>query len=218
MRSVVRPIALAAVAFIAGALLNPFAGDGARRSDPPNTDPSPAAPTTAPHRAKLPTPNEESAIATAVAFVCNGQQLLDSTSADAEELIRQVVVPDTADAHVNRILGDLDALRRVLADGTGPIVYRQSAVAWRVESIDARRARVAIWNVGVLTRAGVAPPQASWAISTVDLAWRRDRWMVVDERVVPGPAPILSDTAAPATASQLTAALDGFIDFGRGTR
>jgi len=71
-----------------------------------------------------------------------------------------------------------------------------------------------VWNVGVLARAGVAPPQAAWATSTLELVWERDDWHLDAETVVPGPAPILNDSTAPAAAATFTTALDGFTDLG----
>ena len=121
---------------------------------------------------------------------------------------------DTADAQVTDVLAKLSAARAALSRGSGPIVYRQSVLAWRLEAFAPDRARVAIWNVGVLSRDGIAPPQASWAISTFDLVWERGDWRIWSEAISPGPAPILDDSTAPATSKQLDAALTGFTDFG----
>jgi hypothetical protein len=73
---------------------------------------------------------------------------------------------------------------------------------------------VAIWNVGVLSRDGVAPPQAGWSTSVVELVWERGDWRVWGETVTPGPTPIADDSDAPATSADLAVALDGFTDFG----
>jgi hypothetical protein len=70
---------------------------------------------------------------------------------------------------------------------------------------------VAVWHVGVLSRTGVAPPQAGWAVSVVDLVWERGDWKLEHETVTAGPTPILDASAPPATAEQLEAALDGFM-------
>lgn len=156
----------------------------------------------------------EGAVAAAASFVTTGQALLGMDPLAAEEAVRQMAATSTADQQVADLLGKLRAARGALADGTGPIIYRQAAVAWRVDSFSPDRAGVAIWNVGVLTRDGVAPPQAGWATSTFDLVWERDDWKVERETITPGPAPILDNSAAPATAAQLTAALRGFTDFG----
>jgi hypothetical protein len=146
--------------------------------------------------------------------VVTGQKLLDMDPLAAEEAIREMAASGTADDQVEELLANLATARTALARGTGAIVYRQSVVAWRVEAYAPERARVAIWNVSVLSRDGVAPPQAGWATSTFDLVWERDDWRIWAESISPGPAPILDDSTAPATSAQLDAALRGFTDFG----
>lgn len=157
---------------------------------------------------------EVGAVAAAASFVCTGHALLDMDPLAAEAAIRQMATTDTGDRQVSTTLDNLRALRGRLAPGTGPIAFRQAALASRVETFDQNRARIAVWNVGVLSRAGVASPQAGWAISTFDLVWERGDWHVASETVVPGPAPVLNDAAAPATTAQFFASLDGFVDFG----
>lgn len=156
----------------------------------------------------------EGAVAAAATFVCTGQALLDMDPLSAEEAIRQMSSAATAERQVADTLTRLRVARSTLAAGTGPTVYRQAAVAWRVDSFSPDRARVAVWNVGVLAREGVAPPQAGWAISTFELVWEGGDWKVLEERITPGPAPLLDNSAAPSTATQLIAALDGFNDRG----
>lgn len=154
------------------------------------------------------------AVAAAAAFVCNGQALLDMDPLAVEEALRAVSAASSADGIVARHLEQLEGVREVLSAGSGPVVFRQSAVAWRVEAFDEDRARVAIWSVGVLSRDGVAPPQSGWSTSVVELVWERDAWRVWGETVTPGPTPIVDDSDAPATSAQLSAALEGFTDFG----
>lgn len=156
----------------------------------------------------------DGAVAAAVSFVCTGQALLDMDPLAAEEAVRQMAAAATADRQVSDTLVKLRTARTTLAAGSGPTVYRQAAVAWRTESFTPDRARIAVWNVGVLAREGIAPPQAGWAVSTFDLGWERDDWKVIDERITPGPAPILDDSAAPATAAQLIASLQDFTGVG----
>lgn len=157
---------------------------------------------------------EAGAVAAAASFVCTGQALLDMSPQSAERAIRELAAAASADELVSGHLDQLAGAREVLAAGNGPIVYRQSAIAWRVQAYDRNRARVAIWNVGVLSREGVAPPQAGWATSVVDLVWERDDWRVWGETVTPGPTPIADDSDAPATSAELHSGLDGFTDFG----
>jgi hypothetical protein len=160
--------------------------------------------------------SERGAVAAAEAYVGTGQTLLDMDPLAAEKALRQMATTDSAEEQVDRVLDRLSQVRQVLAYGSGPIVFRQGVIAWRVDSYSAERVRVAVWHVGVLSREGAAPPQAGWATSTVELVWERDDWKIAEESVVPGPAPILNDSVAPATATLLQTALDGFTDFGSG--
>ncbi len=159
--------------------------------------------------------DRQGAIAAATGYVCTGQALLDMDTVAAEEAVRRMAAGASADLLAEETLAKLRAARETLRGGTGPIVFRQGVVAHRLEAFTPDRARVAVWRVGVLAREGVAPPQAEWAVSTFDLLWERDDWRIWAQTIVPGPAPILNDSTAPATASQLIAALDGFVDLGR---
>lgn len=158
--------------------------------------------------------SEDGAVAAAASYVTTGQALLDLDPLAAEEALHRMAAADSADRFAGDTLEQLRAVREALAPGSGPIVYRQAVVAYRVEAYSADRARVAVWNVGVLTRAGVAPPQAAWAISTIDLVWERKDWRIWGETIEPGPAPILNDSTAPATAQEFLTELDGFASFG----
>lgn len=158
--------------------------------------------------------SDAGAVAAAASFVTTGQALIDMDPLAAEDAVRQMASTSTADRQVNDILDQLRGLRQAVVSGSGRIVFRQGVLAYRVDRFDEDRAEVSIWNVGVLSREGVAPPQASWAISSFELSWERGDWRILTETVVPGPAPVLDDTTAPATAVQLVASLDGFIDFG----
>ena len=157
----------------------------------------------------------DGAIAAAAAFVTTGQPLLDLDPLTAERAVRRIAASAYADRFAAETMRQLQGTRDALAAGRGPIIYRQAVLAHRVEAFDSSRARVAIWNVGVLTREGVAPPQAAWATSTFDLVWEDGDWRIWAEVVVPGPAPILNDSTAPATSAEFAGALNGFIDFAR---
>lgn len=156
----------------------------------------------------------QGAVAAAAAFVTTGQALLDIDPLAAEEAVRRMAASATADAQVREVLARLADVRETLAPGTGPIVYRQSPISWRMDGYTPDRARVAVWSVGVLSREGIAPPQAGWTTSTFDLIWERGDWRIWAETVTAGPAPLLDDSATPATSSQLATALRGFTDFG----
>jgi hypothetical protein len=221
-----RLVAIAVTAFLSGAIthavlspVDPEQEVEERPADVPrrSTTAAPSEPMDAP-RLEDGVParfarTEAGAVAAAAAFVCTGQVLLDMDPIGAERAVRRMAAAETADRQVSDILAKLHTARNALAGGTGPITFRQAAVAWKLESYAPERARVAIWNVGVLSRHDVAPPQAGWAISTFDLVWERGDWRIERETIVPGPAPILNDSAAPATTAQLVASLDGFTDF-----
>ncbi len=157
---------------------------------------------------------QEGAVAAAAAFVCTGRALFEMDPLAAEKAVRQMSATETADEQVTSVLDQLGQARQALAGGSGPVTFRQAAVAWRIDSFSTDEARVAVWHVGVLSREGAAPPQAGWATSTFDLVWEHGDWKVEHENMVPGPAPILNDSAPPATAALFTGALDGFTDFG----
>lgn len=157
-------------------------------------------------------PTKAGAIAAAVSYVCTGQVLLAMDPISAEDAVRTMAAASAADVQVADAQVKLRSTRDSLAQGTGPIVYRQAGVAVRVELFEPERARVAVWNVGVLSRAGAAPPQAGWAISTLELVWERGDWKIWNEVVAPGPAPILNNAVGPATSSQLDTAMTGFVD------
>ena len=223
-----RALALASLAFLTGlvvhaTLLSPShaSSDEQRASATPTTGSSQSIDSSATPRPHLENGvpagfarTSDGAVRAAAAFVCTGQAILDMDPLSAEDAIRQMAATSTADRQVADTLTKLRTARSSLASGTGATVYRQAAVAWHVESFDADRARIAIWSVGILARDGVAPPQAGWATSTFDLVWERNDWKVEREVIVPGPAPILDNSAAPATADQLISTLHGFTDFG----
>lgn len=228
-RRALRVVAIVLTAFIAGlAVAGQFGRNHARRT-PIQADRQPrpasgAGVTTAPGPADrtdgIPSGfarTREGAVAAAAAFVTTGQALLDMDPLAASEAVRRMAAAVTADAQVDDVLKRLAAARETLATGSGPVVYWQATLAWRVDGYTPERARVAVWNVGVLSREGVAPPQAGWAVSSFDLVWERGDWRIWAETITPGPAPLPDDSAAPATSAQLAAALDGFTDFGAGS-
>lgn len=158
----------------------------------------------------------DGAVAAAASFVTTGQALLDMEPLAAERAVRQMAADGTADEQARGALERLSAVRSALASGSGPIVFRQASIAARVLAWSPERAQVSIWNVGVLSRAGVARPQAGWAVSTFELIWERGDWRIWSETIAPGPAPILDASVAPVDAHSFVAALDGFVDLGSG--
>jgi hypothetical protein len=155
-------------------------------------------------------PTREGAVAAAVAFVTGGQALLDMDPVEAEQTVREQATAATADDQIADLRRLWATIHLALEGGTGPVRYWQAALATRIDHFAPPRARVSIWHVGVLSRAGIAPPQAGWAVSVVDLVWERDDWKLEHEAVTAGPAPMLDASAVPVTSEQLDAALDGF--------
>lgn len=154
---------------------------------------------------------EGGAVAAAASYVTTGQDLLDMDPLSAEQAIREMAAETTASQQVSTTLSDLRRVRDVLRSGTGPITYRQACLAVRVDRFEGDEARVSIWNVGILSREGVASPQAGWQTSVFDLIWERDDWRIRSEIVIPGPAPTIGASAVPATSAQLATQLDGFV-------
>ena len=220
-----RPVAIVFVAaaavvfaFLAGVAVSrhtratehPSPSDGHPRAEPatPNTLPGPTtriagAPAGFAHTAA-------GATSAAAAFVTTGQALLDVDPFAAETAVRQMASTTGADRQAHDALADLATLRDTLRSGSGPIVFRQGVLATRTVTYTDVAAMVEVWSVGVLARRGVAPPQAGWRISYLELVWERGDWHLDRETIAPGPAPVLDDSAVPATADQLLDALDGF--------
>jgi hypothetical protein len=212
-----RAVAVAATAFLLGIAVHAVVAGGGpadEASSRPTTAPDVPAPIGSSRLvANVPAGfarTEAGAIAAASAFVTTGQTLIDLDPLAAEAAVRQMATSSSADEQVRTALDDLRRMRDVLSDGAGPITFHQSAIAARVDRFDPTRTTVAVWSVGVLSRADVAPPQAGWRVSTFDLVWERDDWHVAAETVRPGPAPVVDDSTVPATSAQLSSALDGF--------
>lgn len=155
---------------------------------------------------------EEGAVAAAASYVTTGNILLGLDPLAVEAAVRQMASDRTAAHQIEEAQSRLSEARSALAAGNGPVHFRQASIAARLEDWSPQGARVAVWNVGVLSRAGVAPPQAGWAISTLELVWEHDDWKILAETITPGPAPIPNASASPATSEQFAAALVGFVD------
>lgn len=155
--------------------------------------------------------SEDGAAAAGSAFATIADDLLAMDPLAIEDAIRQIATVSASDDLAERMVGNVQGLRQALASGTGPLQYWAAALAVRVEEYDDGRARVAVWNVGVLSREQIAPPQAGWVITTFELVWERGDWRVESVDDVAGPVPIIDDSAEPATSTQLTDRLDGFV-------
>lgn len=161
------------------------------------------------------TRSKDGARAAAVAYVLTGQVLIDQSPTLVDAAVRSMSSSASVDVQIADAQQQLDQLRQVLAPGTGPTRYLQAILATRVDAFAPDRADVSVWHVGVLSRAGVAAPQAGWNISVFELVWERGDWKVWSETISPGPAPVLNAGVAPATSEELEAGLNGFTPWER---
>jgi hypothetical protein len=222
-QSVVRRVGLCLMVAVAGAVLGrAFWPSAAAHSSPRSLAPapSPAAPTGPGPLTTVDgvpagfTDTRAGAAAAAASFVCTGQAVLDMDALSVEAAVRELAAAASGAGQVADTLAKLAAIRDQLSGGSGPIRYEQAALAYRVDAFQLDRANVSVWSVGVLSRTGVAPPQAGWTTSSIDLVWERGDWRVWSESITPGPAPILNNSTAPATAEVLATDLAGFAEYG----
>jgi hypothetical protein len=153
------------------------------------------------------------AVTAAVRFVCSGQRLLDATPTHLPTVIRELWSARSADDAVASTVGRLVELRTRLEAGEGPTRYRQSALSVRLESGSTERATVSVWWVGVLSRNGVALPQAQWVTSKVTLVHEDYQWRVDAVTDSIGPVPDHSSDDEPITNDELERRLAGFVDW-----
>ena len=154
--------------------------------------------------------SKDGARAAAVGYVLTGQVLINLPAQEMDRAIRAMSSAGSADEQVSTAEQQLDQVRSTLAPGTGPTRYVQAVLATRIDAFGPDRARVSVWNVGVLSRVGVAAPQAGWSTSVLDLVWERGDWKLWGDTTDPGPSPALNAGDAPATSEALEAALGGF--------
>jgi len=145
-----------------------------------------------------------------VYFTFAGRTLLELAPTRVPDAIRAMAAGGSADTQVADAQDRIGKLRERLDEGTGPIRYLQAVLASRVDAFTPDRARVSVWSVGVLSRVGIAQPQAGWTTSTYELVWEGDDWRVWDTTITVGPAPGLNESALPSTAEQLDEELAGF--------
>ena len=151
----------------------------------------------------------ETATEVALRYVLNGQALLDAGPAGVDAVLAPIVAPTARKRLVGENERNVVRVTAELSAATGPIPWRQAPLAVRVTTTG-DVAMVAVWHVGVLSAPGVAPPQAHWSTSSVELENTGGAWKVTDEAVVEGPMPLNGGNAAPADDTTLEAALDGF--------
>lgn len=157
---------------------------------------------------------ENGAVAAAAGYVRTGQAFLEMDGPALEEAVRTMAATSSSAALLSETVSRLESARAALAGSEAPIDYHQAILSVRLDDFGPDHTRVSVWSVGVLSREGVASPQAGWSISTFDLVWERDDWKVLAESIVPGPAPIMNAAVAPATSAQMRQRLAGFKALG----
>jgi hypothetical protein len=200
--------AVVAIGLVAGGLLT--------RSRTPSATPAPTASTAKP--AVVDVRGEQSAVGarrSAVEYVSTVQtDAIHAGSGKDRLLLARWLDPAVDAGEFDRAVGQLaDARTSLTADG-GQVVWLVAPLGTRVEAHSLERARVSVWVVRVVASgtpsAGGVRPVAGWATLTVDLTWRNSQWWVWSLSSLPGPAPMLSTTAAPSTSAEFTARLTGF--------
>lgn len=153
------------------------------------------------------------AVEAVVRFVCSGQRLLDTPPAQLAEAIRSLWSSRAADNAVTATVEKLAELRDRLDSGRGATRYRQSVLAFRVESASAARVEVSAWWVGVLSREGAVLPQAQWTTSRVTVIREDGGWRVDAESSEPGPVPDSTSDSEPISHEEFERRLMGFVDW-----
>ncbi len=130
---------------------------------------------------------------------------------DAVALQRQIASIAGADALVERLRAGRRDLARLGARRT--MRFWVAPLATRLESIDAGRAEVSVWYVGVFQVPGLRTTQ-QWRTVTYRLVWERDSWRTDDEVGVNGPEPQRLYGAVPAGVDELDTHLARFTTLG----
>lgn len=156
------------------------------------------------------------ALAAAVAYVQLGDVVLSVDANTGADVLRRVSSRAAGDTFAESELAGFTQLQNALARGTGPSRLRVGVVATRIDAFAPDRARVRLWRVAVLSRDGMTNPGEQWATVTYDLVWEDGDWKIWSETVVPGPAPLPTDSRL-ATPQELDASLAGFRPFAGGS-
>ena len=197
-----------AIVLVAGGLLT--------RSRTPSATPAPSTSTAKP--AVVDVRGDQSAVGarrTAVEYVSTVQtDAIHAGSGKDRLLLTRWLDPAVEAGEFDRAVSQLaDARTSLTADG-GQVVWLVAPLGTRVEAHSLERARVSVWVVRVVAsatpQAGGLRPVAGWSTLTVDLTWHDSQWWVWSLSSLPGPAPMLSTTAAPSTSTEFTARLTGF--------
>ena len=142
---------------------------------------------------------EAGAVAAATAYVTalSGEALLD------ERRIRTVLEVIAARDVLSELARAYQQGARLTRERLGiggaaqpTVVFRESALGYRVDRFSADEATISIWTIGVAGSSAAAPPQQSWSTTEVRLRWARD-WKVEGLRSRSGPTPSLAGAVSP---------------------
>jgi hypothetical protein len=156
--------------------------------------------------------SRDGALAAARTFTATvSQRALFFTPTQAETALQLIAADGAERSLIADAVAQLDAARTPLAAGTGTTWWVVRPLAARVDAYIPERARVAVWQVRVLSRQGVVVPQSSWITETVEVVWEHGDWRLWSSTTRPGPTPVLDGSDLPATAAGLDDSLRGFI-------
>jgi hypothetical protein len=144
------------------------------------------APETTPAPAPSPTPDRSGAAAAALRYT----QELAVTGVHEPSVygprLRQIAASGAED-EVRADFGDGAAEVRALVRGRAGVL-RAAPIGYRIESLDATRASVAVWMVA-LAGGPLLEPVAQWRLLTIELRWTAQGWKVSGGHGARGPSP-----------------------------
>jgi hypothetical protein len=143
-------------------------------------------------------------------YATSSQRWLYLTDEEIEAAVAQIATRESAAELTRGVLADVGLSRDHLADASGRIWWLVRPLAWRMDRFRRGEARVSVWNVTVLSAAGVAAPQSEFVTVTLDLVWIEGGWRLDGVRTDPGPTPMTGPKDQPLDAERFDAALDGF--------
>jgi hypothetical protein len=138
------------------------------------------------------------------------QQLMYATPEQVVDIVTATSADGATEASPAEVSASVTEAQAALVGGYGNAWWIVTPLAVRVDAYDGERAQVSVWVVRVLSRAAVASPQTSWAVTTLELVWERGDWRVWSSDDSPGPSPEPDGSDPSATAAELDQRLDGF--------
>lgn len=158
--------------------------------------------------------DEEGARRAALTYATASQDWLYLDDAAVAEAVAAISTPEAAVRLAEEVVAQVAVAREALAASPGRVWWLVRPLAWQVQSYQADGARVAVWILTVLSAADVAVPQADWITVTLDLEWRKGRWLVADVVDTPGPTPTLGTRDRPWSPERFDDTLEGFTRMG----